>query len=95
MTIIQPAKNKNKLSVFIILAVIFIAAGFYIYEYNLIVNVNYHIGALEKTINDYRSTNADLKSQYYKLTDPLSLENFAEKSGLILDQQPKRLGFNQ
>lgn len=94
MTIIQPAKNKNKISPIILLIIIFLMAGFYIYEYNRVVSLNYRVQSLEKTIVAYQAHNSDLKSQFYKLIDPVRLEELAKEKGLILDQQPQYLGIN-
>ncbi len=94
MTIIQPAKNKNKISFLILLIVIFLMAGVYIYEYNRMVGLNYRVSSLEKSISSYQNLNSDLKSQYYQLTDPAHLEELAKENGLILDQQPQYLGVN-
>lgn len=69
-------------------------AGFYIYEYNRVVSLNYRVSSLEKSISSYQNLNSDLKSQYYQLTDPARLEELAKENGLILDQQPQYLGVN-
>ena len=94
MTIIQPAKNRNKISFLIILIVIFLMAGFYIYEYNHMVGLNYRVSSLEKSIVKYQSLNSDLKTQSYQLTAPAHLEELAKENGLIMDQQPQYLGVN-
>ncbi len=92
MTIIQPLKNKNKLSPIILVLIIFLMAGFYIYEYNRLVSFNFRIQSLEKTLVDYRVLNSDLKRQLYQLVDSARLEELAKESGLVLDQQPQYLG---
>ena len=69
-------------------------AGFYIYEYNRVVGLDYRASSLEKSIAEYQRINAEKKSQYYKLTDPARLEELAKENGLILDQQPQYLGVN-
>ena len=94
MTIIQPAKNKNKMSFLVLLIVIFLMAGFYIYEYNHVVGLDYQVSSLEKSIAEYQRINSEKKSQYYQLTDPARLEELAKENGLILDQQPQYLGIN-
>jgi len=94
MTIIQPAKNKNKISFLILLIIIFLMAGFYIYEYNRVVSLNYQVSFLKKSIDSYQKLNSEQKSQYYQLTDPARLEELAKENGLILDQQPQYLGIN-
>lgn len=94
MTIIQPAKNKNKLSLILLLIVIFFMAGFYIYEYNHMVGLKYQVQSLEKSLVDYQGQNSNLKSQYYQLIDPTRLEESAKENGLILDQRPQYLGAN-
>ncbi len=92
MTIIQPSKNKNKLSPIIISIVIFLMAGFYIYEYNRVVGLNYRVQSLSKAIVSNETHNSDLKSQFYKLIDSASLEKLAEENSLVLDQHPQYLG---
>ncbi len=77
-----------------ILIVIFLMAGFYIYGYNQMVGLNYRVQFLEKSITDSQAQNSDLKSQYYQLTDPARLEELAKENGLVLDQQPQYLGVN-
>lgn len=94
MTIIQPAKNKNKISPIIFLIAIFLIAGFYIYEYNRLVSLNYRLRTLEKTLADSRVVNSELKSQFYQLINPARLEELAEREGLVLEQQPQYLGVN-
>lgn len=94
MTIIQPAKNKIRMSFLVLLIVIFLMAGFYIYEYNRVVGLNYQVSSLSKTIDEYQKTNSEQKNQYYQLTDPARLEQLAKENGLILDQQPQYLGVN-
>ncbi len=94
MTIIQPAKNKNKLSLILLLIVIFFMAGFYIYEYNHMVGLKYQVQSLDKSIVDYQTQNSNFKSQYYQLVDPPRLEGFAKEKGLVMDQRPKYLGAN-
>ncbi|MFA5084228.1 MAG: hypothetical protein WC475_02510 [Candidatus Paceibacterota bacterium] len=94
MTIIQPSKNRNRLSPILLLIMVFLLAGFYIYEYNHMVGLNYRVKSLLKSITDAQTENSNLKSQYYQLIDPARLEELAESSGLILDQQPQYLGAN-
>ncbi len=94
MTIIQPAKNKNKLSVILLLIVIFFMAGFYIYEYNHMVGLKYQVQFLEKSLVDYQNQNSNFKSQYYQLVGPTRLEELAKENGLILEQRPQYLGAN-
>ena len=92
MTIIQPSKNKSKLSPIILMLIVFLMAGFYIYEYNRLVSFNFQIRSLEKTLVDYQILNSDLKRQSYQLVDSARLEELAKEKGLVLDQQPQYLG---
>lgn len=92
MTIIQPAKNKNKLGPILLLIVIFIMAGFYIYEYNHIAGLNYRVKSLEKSITNFQIESSNLKSQYYQLIDPARLEELAKENSLVLEQRPQYLG---
>jgi len=92
MTIIQPSKNKSKLSPIILVLIIFLMAGFYIYEYNRLVSFNFQIRSLEKTLVDYQTLNSDRKRQSYQLVDSTRLEELAKERGLVLDQQPQYLG---
>ena len=92
MTIIQPSKNKSKLSPIILVLIIFVIAGFYIYEYNRLVSFNFQIRSLEKTLVDYQTLNSERKRQSYQLVDSARLEELAKERGLVLDQQPQYLG---
>ncbi|OGG43055.1 hypothetical protein A3G50_01605 [Candidatus Jorgensenbacteria bacterium RIFCSPLOWO2_12_FULL_42_11] len=94
MTIIQPAKNKNKLGPIILLIAIFLMAGFYIYEYNRVVVLNHRIQSMESAVAGYEVDNSDLKSQFYKLIDSARLEKLAKENGLVLEQHPQYLGVN-
>lgn len=94
MTIIQPARNKYKLSSIIILIIVFFMAGFYIYEYNRMASLNYRIQSLEKSVVSHEARNSELKSQFYELIDSVGLEKLAKKSSLVLEQQPQYLGVN-
>lgn len=89
MTIIQPSKNKNKISPIILLIIVFFAAGFYIYEYNRLVTFNHQLQSFEKVLIDYQVFNSDLKSQFYQLVDSTRLEALTKEKGLILDQHPQ------
>lgn len=92
MTIIQPSKNKIKTSLFFLIIVIFFLAGFYIYEYNRLVTLNYRVQSLEKTLTENQALNADRKSQLYQLTAAARLEDLAKEKGLVLEQQPQYIG---
>ena len=92
MTIIQPSKNKSKLSPIILMLIVFLMAGFYIYEYNRLVSFNFQIRSLEKTLVEYQTLNSDLKRQSYQSVDATRLEALAKEKGLVLDPQPQYLG---
>ncbi len=92
MTIIQPSKSKNKISLFFLVIFIFLLAGFYIYEYNRLVTFNYQVQSLEKSLIENQTFNSDLKSQLYQLTAAARLENLAKEKGLVLEQQPQYIG---
>ena len=89
MTIIQPSKNKNKKGLFLLMIIIFLLAGFYIYGYNRLVTLNYQVQTLEKTLAEAQTLNTDLKSQLYQLTAAVQLKDLAKEKGLILEQQPQ------
>lgn len=92
MTIIQPSKNKIKKSLFFLIIVIFFLAGFYIYEYNHLVTLNYQVRLLEKSLTENQTLNSDLKSQLYQLTTAARLEDLAKEKELVLEQQPQYIG---
>lgn len=92
MTIIQPSKNKIKTSLFFLIIIIFFLAGFYIYEYNRLVTLNYRVQSLEKTLAKNQVFNSDLKSQLHQLVDVVRLEELAKGKGLVLEQQPQYIG---
>jgi len=88
MTIIQPQKNKNKTGLFLLMIIIFLAAGFYIYEYNRLVGLKYQVQVLEKNLTEAQAANADFKSQFYQLQTANNLENLVKEKGLVKEAQP-------
>ncbi len=76
---------------FVVLAVIFVGGGFYIFEYNNFVNVRHERNALKSSISEKQSVNADLKNQLYGEIDPANLETLANGSNLILEKKPQYL----
>lgn len=93
MTIIRPNKNKYFLKfLFIVLAVIFIGGGFYVFEYNNFVNIRHERNALKKGLTEMQSLNADLKNELFSEIDSANLEGLARNYDLVLEKKPVFLG---
>ena len=92
MTIIRPNKNKS-ISKFLILllSIIFVGGGCYIFEYNNFVNIRHERNDLKKSIADMQNANADLKNQLYEAVDPGILRTLASNQNLVLDEKPQYL----
>jgi cell division protein FtsL len=96
MTILQPHKNRAVVNFLVILFVILLTGGvFYIFEYNSFVNTRYQLSALKKSVVELQASNADLKSDFYKVTDPAQFEKMAADRGLILERKPDYLKQDQ
>ncbi len=96
MTIIRPLEAKNNLRFLVLLFLtIFVSGIFYVLEYNSLVSARYQVNSLKKQIADASAANTDLKSQLYKMTDPVQLNSLAAKYNLTLERKPQYLNQNQ
>jgi hypothetical protein len=59
------------------------------------VSARYQVNSLKKQLADVSATNTDLKSQLYKMTDPVQLQTLAAKYNLTLERKPQYLNQNQ
>jgi len=94
MTIIKPHKNfetwRFLISLFVILG---LASGFYILEYNRLVESRFEVGELKKSVERAREVNAELKNALYEKIDPAKLKPLASAYGLTIDRDPEYLTF--
>ncbi len=99
MTIINSTeKNKNKgLNSFLvaIVFVLLVSAVFYIYQYNLNVNLKHQLKLTEKKISEAEILNAQLKDDFYKTIEPTKLKSLLLEKGLVLEKEPQYLDLNK
>lgn len=96
MTIIKPNQDYKYLTFIIsILIIILIGSGYYIYQYNHLVDLRYKIDSLSKTLIKAQVDNADFKNQFYQVTDSKRLKELAVEKVLILDHQPDYLNLKE
>ncbi|OGG38738.1 hypothetical protein A3I34_02745 [Candidatus Jorgensenbacteria bacterium RIFCSPLOWO2_02_FULL_45_12] len=90
MTIINPAKNKN-ITLFIIFAFAFVllGGGVYIYEYNALANARYELDTLKQKRIDVEAKNAELKNEFYAVTDAAKLREVASEYNLMIENKPQ------
>lgn len=93
MTILQPNKNKFRIS-FLLVGLVFAAAAAVIgniYLYNGIVAAKHSLTAASKSLEQSQVINADLKNQLYKILDFDNLKKTAEKLSLVRVTRPSYL----
>lgn len=96
MTIIKPNQDHKYLTFIIsILIIILIGSGYYIYQYNHLVDLRYKIDSSSRTLIKTQADNADLKNQFYQITDSKRLKELAVEEVLILDRQPNYLNLKE
>lgn len=92
MTIIEPFKNKFRLSEFLYIA--FFLLGFAILSirfYNFNVNLKHTIALREKAAQELEAVNAELRNQFYQTLDIRNLNKFVQTHNLIPDKNPDYL----
>lgn len=96
MTIICPQK-KSELKYFLIalFALVLVGGAFYIVGNSSLVEQRHALEDLKKQLISLKTDNADLKNEYYRLTDPARLESVANDSGLTLEKRPQYLTSKQ
>ncbi len=96
MTIICPQK-KAELKYFLIalFAVVLVGGALYITGNSALVEKKHELEAFKKQLIELKTANADLKNEYYRLTDPARLQAVATNSGLTLERTPQYLTSKQ
>ena len=91
MTVIQPNKsNKNIIYLFLGLGIlVFLGVSAAVAIYSQTVNLKHDIIGLSSELEALKLNNAELKNDFYKLTDQKVLEAVAKERGLIQDKNPK------
>ena len=96
MTIICPQKKKDIRYFLIALFAVLLAGGsFYLVETGSLVEKRHELDALKGQLVALKTSNADLKNEYYRLLDPAKLEAVASNSGLTLEKRPQYLTSKQ
>lgn len=96
MTIIKPNQDHKYLTFIIsIFIIILIGSGYYIYQYNHLVDLRYKIDSSSRTLIKAQADNADLENQFYQITDSKRLKELAVEEVLILDRQPNYLNLKE
>lgn len=94
MTIIEPFKNKFRINEFLYIGfLLLIFAILSIYLYNLNVNLKHAVSLREKTVQNLEAANAELRNQFYQITDIRNLNAFAQSHNLIPDKNPDYLEY--
>ena len=93
MTIIQPNKEK-KSGILTVVICLFAAAsvGMTVFcgcLYSKTVSFQNSIAVSEKSIEESRTENAELKNKLFKITDPQLIEEIAGEKGLVKDTDPR------
>ncbi len=91
MTYIKTNKNNFRLASPLLLLGLGIlsAISLEVYIYSQTVNLKHDIITLSRNIESVRLENADLKNQFYSLTDKTNLEKVAARNGFVQDNNPK------
>lgn len=93
MTIIQPNRNKGARYWTLLIATLATSSlGLVLYVaslYSKTVDLKHDIARIEEDIKKERVTNAETKSQLFRMTDPQLLTETAKQKGLIEDKSPK------
>lgn len=96
MTIIEPNKNKFKLSILtsFIIGLIIFEAVLSIFAYNQNVRLTHALSLSQKSLGDFQAQNADLKNKLYTILDFKNADQLAEKLGLIKERKPEYLALH-
>lgn len=90
MTVIRPNKKNKTLRLAIRLGLVSIMfLIFNVYVYSGTVDIKHEISEVSKNIEQMRADNADLKNEFYSITDQENLDLLAKERGLIKDKSPK------
>lgn len=91
MTVIQPNRGtKNIAYLFLGLGIlVFLGVSAAVAIYSQTVSMKHDIIRLSSAVEEAKLRNAELKNEFYKLTDQSVLAGIAESRGLIQDKNPK------
>ncbi|MEX0689844.1 MAG: hypothetical protein WD471_00780 [Candidatus Paceibacterota bacterium] len=96
MTIIKPNKNKSTfLPLMLIFTIVLVGGLVYIQQYNELADNRHEIETLKEGIKQAEVANAELKNEFYKVTDPSNLESLALELNLRMEKSPSYLNINQ
>ena len=91
MTIIRPKKEnyvvKYLIGVLLLALVIVAVSG--VYLYNASVNIKHEINQYKVTLRDVEVKNAELKNNYYNLTNPQAADQLVQSKGLLVEKNPE------
>lgn len=92
MTIICPQKKQDlKYFLIALFALVLGGGALYIIGNGSLVEQRHAWESSKKELVTLKTENADLKNEYYRLTDPAQLEAVATASGLRLEKRPQYL----
>lgn len=91
MTVTKPLKKQHAGFFIVIGALLAIGGVLVIQEYNELVGVRYERRSLQDGIVEEELRQADLKNDLFQITDPNTLQNKAQISALILEENPEYL----
>lgn len=93
MTILQPNKNKFRISPLLVGLILAVAAAavFNIYLYNVVVAAKHSLSETKELLEKDQVVNADFKNELYKILDFNNLKKAAEKLALVKDNRPAYL----
>ena len=91
MTVIQPNRSsKNIIYLFLGLGIlVFLGVSAAVAIYSQTVSLKHDIMSLSSDLDELKLKNAELMSDFYKITDQSALEEAAKARGLIQDKNPK------
>ena len=94
MTIIEPNKNKYRISslLFLLAIALITFAICNIYLYNQNVNLRHVVNDNSKKLQEQRITNADYKNQFYQILDSKKVELLAKEKRLVPEKNPEYFG---
>lgn len=90
MTIIQPNKNEDirRLTTLLTVGLIAVSLGL-VFLYMQTVTLKHDLAKKRNTLEVLKVENAELKNNYYALTDVNNLEKLAGELGLVQDKNPQ------
>lgn len=91
MTIIQPHKNNNKANflVSILMMACLVVALWGIFLYNQLVDLRHEVSDAQEGVRGEEVANAELKNNFYGITNTDNLKSVTAAQSLVLDQNPQ------